>query len=864
MSILQMTLSGAVMIIVIVIIRALTVRTLPKRTFTVMWYIALARLLIPYSIPCAFSVWSLLQEPPKEQIVPQAAVTEFTQITPTFTETAPNVTIEAPPVTETVASADPREIVWIIGISALAVFFAVTYLKSLKIFRESLPADNGFTRSWLSEHKLLRRVSIRYSDRVSSPLTYGIIRPVILLPKNFDGNSADDLNYVLTHEYVHIRRFDAAFKLLLTAAVCVHWFNPMVWVMYVIANHDIELACDEAVIRSTGGAVSDYAMALIRMEEQKSGLTLINNFSKNSVKERIVSIMKYKKLTPIAAAVASCLVIGTTTVFATSAKNESPEKLSPTNAVPKFEQTELGEIEYVKTFSSWSEAAEKLGLSLAPCMTDPHGAAYYNRLPNYSILQSALGEGTDGTVGLIPADDVKTEPVHIESITVYVPNNRIMNPDYKTDTDELYSYFKDFYTIAPPSGFEFDPEFVETHHIDALARDADFYLMNSNLFALVEYNGCLFELSYGDISGRNVKDAIIEACGKDNWRSVDAAVNVTPHGNNNASVQETGESSVAADSSEQLSNGFISTSAPEVEWWTYDEYAAWLEQEKKDLQSIIGNRGWTPSRGDFVWDQALVDETIAMYEKILQEIKNGVKVSKSVDGSDDVMLATGTGESPAAASDFSEYKKFGLEWNETDDVLYYNGKRVRYFFDGADMGDGALAVKIEYADKEKKGEIDVHAVRERIENSDGSFNPMGPLTGLEPYSQEEYNARTFIPSTLSAVTYGDAEVFEGNTATAVVTASDDIEISETAVAEGTGGGTSFEEIFAKYKNYGITYVEDKNSSGRGNVYYNGQLVRKFSDISPDGHAFSFTSSKEGEINVQTIYADGKLSGIAIR
>jgi hypothetical protein len=80
-------------------------------------------------------------------------------------------------------------------------------------------------------------------------------------------------------------------------------------------------------------------------------------------------------------------------------------------------------------------------------------------------------------------------------------------------------------------------------------------------------------------------------------------------------------------------------SIPDVEWWTYEEYKAWLEDEKVQLQSMIGEKGWTNSLGEFVWTQEIVDETIAQYEKTLEEIKNGLKVSKSVDSSDDVMLS---------------------------------------------------------------------------------------------------------------------------------------------------------------------------------------------------------------------------------
>ena len=71
---------------------------------------------------------------------------------------------------------------------------------------------------------------------------------------------------------------------------------------------------------------------------------------------------------------------------------------------------------------------------------------------------------------------------------------------------------------------------------------------------------------------------------------------------------------------------------PDVEWWTYEEYAAWLEKEKKELQGMIGERGWTGGRGEFVWTQEIVDETIAVYEEILQDIKNGLQVSRSVNG----------------------------------------------------------------------------------------------------------------------------------------------------------------------------------------------------------------------------------------
>ena len=132
---------------------------------------------------------------------------------------------------------------------------------------------------------------------------------------------------------MHIRRFDSITKLVLIAVLCVHWFNPLVWVMYILANRDIELSCDEAVVRLFGETTkAAYARALISMEETRSGLTpLCNNFSKNAIEERITAIMKIKKASIFSLVVALALVVGVTTAFATSA---APETSGATVSIP--------------------------------------------------------------------------------------------------------------------------------------------------------------------------------------------------------------------------------------------------------------------------------------------------------------------------------------------------------------------------------------------------------------------------------------------------------------------------------------------------------------------------------------------------
>lgn len=328
MSLIQMSISGAVMILVIVVIRALLLHRLPKRAFTVLWGVVLVRLLIPYTLPCPFSAYSLLAG------AGSAEISETSTTPPVSDETVPpvmdlnpgNAVTPAPDISaENGSPFDFRTAVWLAGMAACAVFFTFSYIKCRIRFRESLPVESSCIDRWLSEHRLRRRISVRQSDRIAAPLTYGVFRPVILLPKNYEKINEDDLKFVLSHEYAHIRRFDAVFKLLLAAALCVHWFNPLVWAMYLIANKDIEISCDEAVITMLGETEKKrYAMTLIRMEEIKSGLApLISHYSKNHIKERIVTIMKFKKTTTFAAAAAVFLTVGITTAFATSAQPQS-------------------------------------------------------------------------------------------------------------------------------------------------------------------------------------------------------------------------------------------------------------------------------------------------------------------------------------------------------------------------------------------------------------------------------------------------------------------------------------------------------------------------------------------------------------
>ena len=318
MSLLQMSFTGGILILAVIVIRALAINMLPKKAFNALWWISVVRLMIPFSIPSAFSVYSLMgSHAPGNgsqaiRVLPIGASGQAASMPDSITNAVSTWTV-----------------VWAAGVLVCAVFFSLAYWKCRKEFQTSIPVGNDFTENWLSVHQQGRRISIRQSGRFSAPLTYGVLHPVILMPTSTKWENTDSLAYVLAHEYVHIRRFDSIRKLVLIVVLCVHWFNPLVWVMYILANRDIELSCDEAVVRFFGeNTKAAYARALISMEETRSGLTpLCSSFSKNAIEERITAIMKIKKTTVFSLVLAGFIVVGTATAFATSANAQQAESV---------------------------------------------------------------------------------------------------------------------------------------------------------------------------------------------------------------------------------------------------------------------------------------------------------------------------------------------------------------------------------------------------------------------------------------------------------------------------------------------------------------------------------------------------------
>lgn len=308
MTLFQMSLIASPLILVIILARQLFLYQLPKRTFKILWMLVIVRLFFPHTLPSRFSIFNLFPMLNRPQLIisysADAALPSLS--TKTFF-----------PFTIT-----PWNILWLIGCLTVAFFFLQTHIKNRMKFIDSDKIEHPNLTLWFQANRIRRPMRIRFSNSISSPLAYGVFMPVILLPKDTNLENELQLHFILTHEYIHLCRFDALIKAALAITLCIHWFNPLIWIMFILATRDIELTCDEGVLRTLGYTKREaYAYLLINMSaSQASSTSIINHFSDNALEERVFAIMKMKKKKVAPILLGLLLCIGIFTVFATDEK----------------------------------------------------------------------------------------------------------------------------------------------------------------------------------------------------------------------------------------------------------------------------------------------------------------------------------------------------------------------------------------------------------------------------------------------------------------------------------------------------------------------------------------------------------------
>ncbi len=368
---LQMGLNGSFLIAVIICFRHFFFHQIPKRFFVFLWICAIVRLLFPFSILVSESAGSWFQKTVSQNLQTsglkrqlQAGMRPDTRISSlkrpddlsgtAFQEHSDNLDVlfgknSADPdvfsvsadlgkaakwVQNAAAKIYLKEVccvIWLSVAGMLAAGILIKHIRTLILYKTSLPFYNETAEKWLQLHRSLPKAALRRSEFVKSPLTYGVIRPVILFPSEINLNE-EEFFCIMEHEWVHIRRKDVFVKYLLCLTICIYWFHPLVWMMAVLLNKDIEFASDEEVSRTCSQhCKTAYALALIRLaqESRQSAWPLNACFARHSeIEERIRCIMNTKRYSKKAAVVAAGIICCILTAFTVSAQEAPGETAS--------------------------------------------------------------------------------------------------------------------------------------------------------------------------------------------------------------------------------------------------------------------------------------------------------------------------------------------------------------------------------------------------------------------------------------------------------------------------------------------------------------------------------------------------------
>ena len=298
LKLLNLSISASWLVLAVLVLRLVSKRS-PKWMNVLLWGIVALRLVLPFSIESALSLIPSAEtvSPAAVQFDPAPTITSGVSVI----DNAVNPSLSEHFAAVPTASVNPLYVwteiagwVWLIGLGAMLLYALVSYLRLRRRVSVSLCV----------------RENIYLCDAISSPFILGVVKPRIYLPSGLDEVQRQN---VLSHERAHLTRRDHWWKPLGFALLAVYWFNPVLWLAYALLCRDIELACDERVIRTMDeSAVKTYSTVLLACSmPRKAVITCPLAFGEVGVKERVKNALRYKKpaFWVVAASVAVCVVV---------------------------------------------------------------------------------------------------------------------------------------------------------------------------------------------------------------------------------------------------------------------------------------------------------------------------------------------------------------------------------------------------------------------------------------------------------------------------------------------------------------------------------------------------------------------------
>lgn len=428
-AVLNMSITASIAILVILLARTMMKRV-PKIFSYALWVVVLFRLLCPVSLTSSLSLLGLFPVPTTETgrieyvtlYVPntqQQAVTGDTSAAD-LSQAADHgvepfmVEVEGTNFADVLISV--ASIVWICGVVAMLI---LNLLQLIQLRRKLIGSIHLHDNIYLA-------------DYIPTPFVMGLIHPKIYLPSVM---SEAEQSYIIRHEKHHIRRGDHVIKLFAFAAVCIHWFNPLVWLAFALSSRDMEMSCDEAVMKQMGRDIrADYSSSLLQFSTGKKAiLGTPLAFGEGDTKERIENIMKYKKPTMMMVVLAVVVCVGLTACL-----SSNPQFRADKNDLGSLREEDIG-----KTLNELKEKHPEGELIVRPdglpgsaaiCFGEPEGEyAYY-------FFETQSGD----------AEKTMNEQENQLKCAGFLTTANILFPDMEDDMS-----FAEFFTLIGVDDYEY-------------------------------------------------------------------------------------------------------------------------------------------------------------------------------------------------------------------------------------------------------------------------------------------------------------------------------------------------------------------------------------------------------------------------
>lgn len=296
-----MSFSASLMILSIILIRKILVYRIPSLALAFMWSLVCIRLFVPYSVVTKYNFYSGFYYLLDYLFSSKIKLSQIHLYIGTISQLIQN-------------NLSTILLIWGAGAIGFSIKYLLRFIKTIKLRMMAMPlVKEREYKNFLESYGLSTKYTLLELDGLKSPISCGVIKPTIIFPVNFEKKKPEIFEQAFLHECMHLKYHHQLIQYVLVLILILNWFNPIIWLFYEFVHRDMEIACDKGAIRYMGMDYSPiYAYQLIKFADQefnrdRNKVVFYNGFTKYILKERIVSIMKFKKLS-IASVVVSMLI----------------------------------------------------------------------------------------------------------------------------------------------------------------------------------------------------------------------------------------------------------------------------------------------------------------------------------------------------------------------------------------------------------------------------------------------------------------------------------------------------------------------------------------------------------------------------